>query len=164
MIVIVGILATFATLSIGNRAMDDRMQDEGQRFVQLFKLAEEESQIKGMPIGLRFTDKGYTFLVMNDKRLWVDYGQGVLRYRPVAQPFYTELHVEGRLVPPAVDEDKPGIDPEEARRKVQPQIMILPGGETTSFALDLKVLNYRAYFHVEADALGRMQYERRTLQ
>ena len=79
MIVIVGILATFATLSIGNRAMDDRMQDEGQRFVQLFKLAEEESQIKGMPIGLRFTDKGYTFLVMNDKRLWVDYGQGVLR-------------------------------------------------------------------------------------
>ena len=84
--VIVGILATFATLKIGNRSMDDRLQTESERFEQLVKLAQEESQVKGIPIGLRFTTSGYQFLSLNDKGQWVDYGQGALRDRPLIAP------------------------------------------------------------------------------
>ncbi|MDR3415837.1 MAG: type II secretion system minor pseudopilin GspH [Nevskia sp.] len=163
-IVIVGILATFISLSIGNRPLDDRLQAESERIEQLLKLAEEESQVKGMALGLRFTSTGYQFLALNDKAQWTDYGQvsGILRTRALMQPFYSELHIEGRMVPPA--QDQATADPRNGKQPVQPQILLLPGGETTAFELDLKAPGYRPYFHMEADALGRIRRERRWQQ
>jgi general secretion pathway protein H len=158
-ITIIGILAAVVGLKIGNRALDDRMQVEAERFHQLLQLAQEETQVKGIALGLRFTATGYEFLTLNDKGLWVEYGSGALRPRRVEPPFFTELHVEGRMVPPAQDA-RPGADPREDKAKIQPQILLLPGGETTAFALDLKAQNYPSWFHVEADALGRIREER----
>jgi general secretion pathway protein H len=165
-IVIIAILATYASLSIGNRALDDRLEAESERLEQLIKLAQEESQVKGIPIGVRFTTAGYEFLAMNDKRQWVDYGQGaaVLRQRRLAVPFYAELYVEGRMVAPDPDQQAAADPRSPADRKIQPQILLLPGGEDTAFAVDLKAQNYRSYFHLESDALGRMQRQRRWLQ
>ncbi len=160
-IFIIGVLATFVSLKIGSRALDDRLQTESERFEQLVKLAQEESQVKGVPIGLRFTTGGYQFLALNDKGQWQDYGQGALRARPLTAPFYAELHVEGRMVAPAQD-GQPGPGPDQ--QKVQPQIVLLPGGECTAFAVDVKAQNYASYFHIESDALGRMLHERRSLQ
>ncbi len=162
-IVIMGILATFVSLKIGNRALDDRLQTESERFEQLVKLAQEESQVKGVPIGLRFTTSGYQFLALNDKREWVDYGQGALRPRPLMAPFYAELHVEGRMIPPAQDQ-KPGASSRDEKQKIQPQIVLLPGGESSAFSVDVKAQNYASYFHIESDVLGRLQFERRSLQ
>ena len=162
-IFIIGVLATFVSLKIGSRTLDDRLQTESERFEQLVKLAQEESQVKGVPIGLRFTNSGYQFLALNDKGLWVDYGQGALRARPLSPPFYAELQVEGRMVAPAQDENQ-GSSIDNQKQKVQPQIMLLPGGECTAFAVDVKAQNYPSYFHIESDALGRMLHERRSLQ
>jgi general secretion pathway protein H len=157
-IVIIGILAAVVGLKIGNRAMDDRMQTEAQRFYQLLQLAQEETQVKGIALGLRFTASGYQFLALNDKGLWVEYGNGVLRPRAVEPPFFTELHVEGRMVPPAQDQQRGDVSKDKP--KLQPQILLLPGGETTAFALDLKAQNYPSWFHIESDALGRLREER----
>lgn len=162
-IFIIGILATFVGLKMGNRQLDDRLQTESQRFEQLVKLAQEESQMKGIPIGLRFTTSGYQFLTFDDKGRWVEYGQGALRPRPLLAPFYAELHVEGRMVPPAQDA-KPGATSADEKQKIQPQIVLLPGGESSAFAVDVKAQNYLSYFHIESDALGRIQHERRSLQ
>jgi len=164
-IVIIGILATYVSLSIGNRAMDDRLESESQRVEQLVRLAEEESQVKGIALGIRFTATGYQFLALNDKGQWADYSQagGVLRTRHLAPPFYTELHIEGRMVPPA-QELQPGTDTQAAKKPIEPQILLLPGGETTAFEVDLKAPGYRPYVHVESDALGRTRRERRWQQ
>jgi len=162
-IFIIGILATFAALKVGNRTLDDRLQTESERFAQLMQLAQEESQVKGMPIGLRFTSSGYQFLAPDEKGQWIDYSQGALQKRPLQTPFYAELQVEGRMVPPAQDQ-QPGSLALNQEQKVQPQILFLPGGEVTAFAVDMKVQGYPYYFHIESDALGRMQFGRRALQ
>jgi general secretion pathway protein H len=162
-IVIMSVLATFVGLKIGNRALDDRLQTESERFEQLMKLAQEESQVKGVPIGVRFTTSGYQFLSFNDKGQWVEYNQGALRTRLLLTPFYAELQVEGRMVAPAQD-DKPGADLDNQKKKIQPQILLLPGGESSAFAVDVKAQNYPSYFHIESDVLGRIQRERRSLQ
>lgn len=162
-ITIIGILAAVVGLKIGNRALDDRMQAEAERFHQLLQLAQEETQVKGIALGLRFTTTGYQFLTLNDKGLWVEYGSGVLRPRRIEPPFFTELHVEGRMVAPAQDQPQGGA-PNDPKNKLQPQILLLPGGETTAFALDLKALNYPSWFHLEADALGRIKQERQYAQ
>jgi general secretion pathway protein H len=161
-ITIIGILATVLSLKIGNRALDDRMQVEAERFYQLMQLAQEETDVKGVALGLRFTEDGYQFLALNDKGQWTEYGNGVLRTRHLDPAFYTELHVEGRMVPPAQSQQHGGLNDE--KNKVQPQILLLPGGETSAFALDLKAQNYPSWFHIESDALGRMREERQYAQ
>lgn len=167
--VIIGILATLVSLKIGNRSLDDHLETESDRLEQLYKLAQEEAQVKGIPIGLRFTASGYQFVSVNDQGQWVDYGQvvNVLRQRHLAQPFYTELYVEGRMVPPAAD-PKPTTtiisSDQNSKPQLLPQVMLMPGGEDTPFAVDVKAPGYRSYFHIEADALGRVLRERRYQQ
>jgi general secretion pathway protein H len=168
-IVIIGIMATFVSLKIGNRALDDHLEAESVRIQQLYQLAQEEAQVKGIVIGMRFTASGYQFVTLNDQGQWVDYGQvaNVLRQRRLGAPFYTELYVEGRMVPPA-----PDVRPtttiissdQDKKPQLQPQVMLMPGGECTPFAVDIKAPNYGSYFHFEADALGRVLRERRYLQ
>lgn len=163
-IVIIGIMAALIGLKIGTRTLDDRLQTEAERFDQLLRLAEEESQVKGIPLGLRFTADGYEFLALNDKQLWANYDSGVLRKRTLEAPFYTELHVEGRMVPPAQD-SQPGDDqPRKDKKKIEPQVLILPGGEMTAFAVDVKAQSYRSWFHIETDSLGRIVEQRRSEQ
>ncbi len=164
-IVIIGVLVTFATLSIGDRALDDRLEAESKRLEQLLRLAEDEADLKGVAIGLSFSNAGYRFLVIDNSRNWVDYAQsGILRGRALLPPFYPELRIEGRLIPPASEEQPKKTDAkadDKAAKAFQPQVLLLPGSQMTPFALDLKSPNYKSYFHLEGDALGRITRERR---
>lgn len=175
-IVIIGIIVTFASLSIGNRALDDRLEAESKRIEQLLKLAEDEADLKGIAIGLVFTPDGYRFLISDPGNRWVDYAQsGVLRSRALLQPFFTELRMEGRLIPPLATADATTAvavpatsgnaadsEADEAAR-LKPQVLLLPGGQMTPFTLDLKAPGYPSYFRIEGDLLGRVSRERRML-
>jgi general secretion pathway protein H len=174
-ILIIGVIVTFASLSIGDRALDDRLEAEAKRLEQLLRLAEEEADLKGAPLGLSFTVTGYRFLVADRAHGWTDYAKGgVLRSRDILPPFYTELHVEDRLIPPAPaaaergKDDKAGAKSEAeggerdaaADAKNAPQVLLLPGGQMTPFTLDLKAPNYGSWFRIEGDALGRLKRTR----
>lgn len=175
-IVIIGIIVTFASLSIGNRALDDRLEAEAKRLEQLLRLAEDEADLKGIAIGLVFTKDGYRFLTPSSTQSWDDYAQsGVLRSRALLQPFFAELRMEGRLIPPLPSAGeaetapaKPGAgaasdDEKDEAKKLKPQVLLLPGGQMTPFTLDLKAPNYPSYFRIEGDLLGRVSRERRQL-
>jgi general secretion pathway protein H len=162
-IFIIGILATLVTLSIGNRTLDDRLENESVRMEQLLRLAQEDAQLKGIVIGVRFTAGGYEFLTLDDKSHWVDYAQsGTLRARRLDQPFFAQLQIEGRMVPPAPDLPAGGAG-DDPQQQPRPQILLLPGGESTVFAIDLLAPRYRPFYHIEADALGHLMRERRML-
>ena len=162
-IVIIGILATLVSMSVGNRPLDDRMENESERVEQLIRAAMEESEMKGIAIGMRITADSYEFVALNPKGKWADYpSDGTLRKRKFADPITPQLHVDGRMVPPASDassaqpifEDKDGP-------KLDPQILLLPGGETSAFTIDLVAPSYPSYFHIESDSLGNLQRDRR---
>ncbi|MES2488463.1 MAG: type II secretion system minor pseudopilin GspH [Pseudomonadota bacterium] len=153
-IVIIGILATFATLSIGNRALDDRLEVESKRLEQTLKLALEEAETKGIDIGFIYTQEQYQFLALDKSGLWAPYvASGPLRPRPIPAPFYLELRIEDRPVQPASDVPD--------SKKIEPQILLLSSGEVTAFAVDIKAENYDPYYHIQADTLGKFQRERR---
>ena len=168
-IVIIGIIVTFASLSIGNRALDDRLEGESKRLEQLLRLAEDEADLKGIAIGLVFSKDGYRFLSADASRNWVDYAQsGILRSRPLLQPFFAELRMEGRLIPPLpstseVEAPRAG-EAEDESKKLKPQVLLLPGGQMTPFTLDLKAPNYPSYFRIEGDLLGRVKRERKQAE
>jgi general secretion pathway protein H len=156
---IIGIMATFVTLSIGNRGLDDRLEVESKRMQKLLQLGEDEADLKGMPIGVRFAESGYRFVAVDNTRKWVDYAQGgPLRPRNLMQPFYPDLRVEGRPAAPA--SDKPENKDKDRDEGLKPQVLLLPGGQMTAFTLDLRAPNYPSYFRIEGDALGHITRER----
>ncbi|MBI2383433.1 MAG: GspH/FimT family pseudopilin [Gammaproteobacteria bacterium] len=153
-VLIVGIIASFAVLSIGDRALDDKLDVEARRLHQLLALAAEEADVQGLELGLQLREDGYGFLGLDPHGKWVPYeGDSLFRDRSVTEPFYLELRVDGRAVPPAERGD--------AQHEAKPQVFLLSSGETTVFSVDVRARGHRPYYRVESDALGRMKLERR---
>jgi general secretion pathway protein H len=170
-VVLIGILATFAVLSVGNRALDDQLQNEASRTMALLQLAADEAQLKGLQIGLHYTASGYEFVVVDDKHHWSAYAEsGPLRQRTWTPPIVADLRVDGQLITPAPDNapappqqsqssdaqksDDPSKDP------LRPQVLLLSSGEMTPFSLDLKAPGVPSYYHIEGDLLGRLTMQR----
>lgn len=161
-IFIIGILATLVTLAIGNRPIDDRLDNEAARIEQLLRMAQDDAEVRGIAIGVRLTQDGYEFMAQDDKSHWVDYTQdGSLHPRRFTYPFVAQLQIEGRLVPPAQDAQSGDLNLDDPK-KIRPQILLLPGGESTEFAIDVGAPGYPVYYHIEADALGHLLRERRV--
>lgn len=174
-IVIIGILATFVSLSIGNRSTDDRLQSEAHRLEQLVTFASEQAQVQGMEIGLRTTTEGFEFMDQTNSGLWQSIDEGTLRPRQVDEPFYLELTVEGQKVRPLeVDRQREKKERDEkekkddakldldtkAKNKIQPQVFLLSSGDATAFWLDLKLKNYPAFYRLDCDVLSRCKLDR----
>jgi len=154
-ITIIGILATFATLSIGNRALDDRLEVESQRLEQVLKLAAEEAETKGLEIGFRYTQQQYEFLSIGKDGNWAPYSaSGPLRPRAIPEPFYLELRVEDRPTPPA------SVATTGKSTKIEPQILLLSSGEATAFSMDIKAQDYAPFYRIAVDALGKFERAR----
>ena len=175
--VIIAVLASLVTLSVSGRAVDDRMEAESRRLEQLFRIASDEAQAKGVELGFRHTPKGFEFVTPDSNTgRWRLLEDGMFRPRQVLEPFYLELRIDGRVVKPVSpaprapkeDEEEQQDEPqrhtsrqseEEERKKseaTQPQVLILSTGEMTSFTLDLKLKDLPSYYRIEGNALGQL--------
>lgn len=103
-VLIIGIVTTFAVLSIGGRSRDDQLQQEAQRTQAILELAADESQLKGLQIGLRYTVSGYEFVIADDRGRWVPYAlTGPLRQRAWPEGLSADLRIDGHLITPGPD-------------------------------------------------------------
>ena len=151
--VIIGIMLTFATIGFGGRSVDDRIQFEARRLDRTLRFALEEAEIKGLVIGFRYLPDRYEFLVPGDKG-WEPYTGGPFRPHPFAAPLTLQLRVEDRVVPPAQESEKG-----DEKADPKPQIMLLPSGEVTAFRLVVGAGGSRTQYAVESDALGRFSFD-----
>ena len=152
-VLIMGMMATFAVLSIGGRALDDRMDTEARRLDELLLLAADEAVLQGVELGFVYTTDGYAFLTLKDGE-WIPVPNfESLRPRTLADPFYLELRVEDRPVPP--------VKMDEPKEKLKPQVTLLSSGESTGFSLRVRAHDYGVYFQIDGDAMGRMKMERK---
>lgn len=179
--VIIALLAMVVSLSVGGRAVDDRMEAESRRLEQLLRIASDEAQAKGVELGFRHTPKGFEFVTPDTQSgRWRLIEDGMFRPREVLAPFYLELRIDGRVVAPVPPAPREGADndelpivtarpstdrktEEEERERVeatQPQVLILSTGEMTAFTLDLRLKEQPAYYRLEGNALGQLSLER----
>ena len=150
-VVIVGIMATFAVISIGSRSLDERLSIEARRLQELFAAATDEAVLQGVELGFVQTRDGYEFVLLKDGK-WVPADEGPLRPRPVAEPFFLSLVVEGRRVAPYVPDQKV---------ELKPQVLVLSSGENTEFALEIRARDFAPHYLVKGDVLGRVTMERK---
>lgn len=155
-VLIIGILATFFGLSIGNRSLDERMETEAKRLQKTLQLASEEAEAKGMQIGFRYTREGYEFLGLNEAGQWaVLTDTGPLRPRETQAPFEMLLCVEGHAIAPALPRDNP-------KSKLEPQVLLLSSGELTPFQISVQAPKLEDFFRITGEALGALKVERST--
>ncbi|MBI3171125.1 MAG: type II secretion system minor pseudopilin GspH [Hydrocarboniphaga effusa] len=152
-IVIIGIMASFAVLSLGSRALDERLDTEARRLNELIALAAEEAVLQGTELGFIQTADGYAFLVLKEGKWLPLEDNGALRPRALNEPFYLELRMEDRPVAAAKLDDE--------KVELKPQVLLLSSGEATAFRLDLHARNFAVYFQLEGDVLGRLKLERK---
>lgn len=152
-VAIIGVMATFALLSIGNRSLDDRLAVEARRLQEVMTLAADEAVLQGVELGFIQTPEGYEFLMLKDGQ-WAPLEEaGPLRARELTEPFYVQLQIEGRRVAP--------VDTGDAKQELKPQIVLLSSGDATEFVLDLRARQFDSYYRLQGDVLGRLTLDRK---
>jgi general secretion pathway protein H len=63
-LVLIGIIFSFAVLSLGRNDLAEAMERETRRLVTLIDMANDEAVIRGEELAIHFTDNGYAFLVL----------------------------------------------------------------------------------------------------
>ena len=122
-IVIIGIIISFASLSIGQNT-SRIVQDEAERLHGLIQLAGEEAVLQGRELALEFDHDRYRFLELGTADWQPIEADKMLRERPLPEAVRVKLMLED-VVTSFKD------------KKKLPRIFILSSGELTPFDLTL---------------------------
>jgi general secretion pathway protein H len=123
-IVIIGIIVSFANLSIGQNT-SRIVQDEAERLHGLIQLAGEEAVLQGRELALEFDRHRYQFLEFGSEGFKPVEEDQMFRERELPDAVEFELLLEGA---PTKFDDKKNL----------PKIYILSSGELTPFEMTLK--------------------------
>ena len=120
---IIGVIVTFATLSISQHS-DRYVEDEAKRIHHLLRLASEEAVLRGQELSLMLTRTGYSFAALSG---------------PKWEPLTDDRFFRAREFPETVDVKLSIYDDEVdlSNREKPAQIYLLSSGEVTPFTLTL---------------------------
>jgi general secretion pathway protein H len=145
-LVLIGIVAGFATLALPGHGPGEQLAGEARRLRALIELNHHEAVLLGESRGVRFSNRGYEFLALDRGGLWepvVD--SDLLQRRRLPEELELRLEVEGA----PVDLDATPLEP---------QIVLQASGEATDFAARLETRESRGYT-VTGDVLGNLRTE-----
>jgi general secretion pathway protein H len=129
-VVIIGIVVTFAVLSV-NFKQGHELKEQAERLTELIKLARQESILNARELAVQLGDGGYRFFALNDQGKWVPWeDQGP--YHPVDFPedVRMDVTIEGQK-----SDTDTGLGGDEAPTSL---VYILSSGELTPFELTLQ--------------------------
>lgn len=143
---IIGVIVTFASLSIGQHG-DRYVEDEAKRLHHLLRLASEEAVLRSQELSLQLTSTGYSFATL----------QGPQWEPIVDDPFFREREFSQMMsVKLIVHEEEVNLgDSEQPAR-----IYLLSSGELTPpFVLTLKGESEVVY-KIDGEVTGQLNYQR----
>jgi general secretion pathway protein H len=144
-LVIIGIIVSLATLSLGNNEAR-QVQQEVDRLSALIELAKEEALFNAQELGISFWQNGYAFSHLEDQQ-WVPVvGDNELRPRTLPEGLSMALYLEGL-------EAALSRTPQQRKR---PHVFIMSSGEITPFQVTIGAGD--TYVTLTADALGNLAY------
>lgn len=147
-LVIVGIILTTVTLSIGGDPRGAEMQREAQRIIALLQLASEEAVLHNQQLAVHFGADEYRFMVLRDDQ-WTPLSDDP-QLRPRTLPAGIELQLELQDSPP------PTLETQESE---MPQVFLLSSGEMTPFIVTFSAPQTERRLQVSATLLGRLELQ-----
>ena len=131
-VVIIGVFAGAAVLSIGVVGSDREIEREVFRLRTLLELLHEEAVMQNRDYGVLFSESGYRFYIYDNERLlWFEpVDDRFLAARELEQPLSLGLALEDRDVTLEIE-----FEP-EALEEPAPQVTLLSSGEVTPFEVE----------------------------
>ncbi|MBI5463227.1 MAG: type II secretion system minor pseudopilin GspH [Gammaproteobacteria bacterium] len=160
-VLIIGIVLSFAVLSLGGDRRGEELGREARQFTELLRLAAEQTVMRGEEWGVQIGVDDYRFLVYTDKGWAVQEDDDLFRARTLTEGTELQVELEGREIvlggtAPA-DEDKE-TDAEDADAP-KPTLFILSSGEISPFVARFAAKETEQRFEVKADARGALTVE-----
>ena len=155
-VIIIGVLASLAILSLGSTGRDGQLETERDRLVALIDYVRERAALQTVEYGLRCQQDGYQFVEYDSrKNLWVtDELDETLRARPLPPGLELSLAVEDRpiVLPTRAQAAKKRDD-----AGLTPQVMLFSSGEVSRFELTLARPAAQRHVVVSAGADAKVQ-------
>lgn len=161
-IVVIGVIVSAATLSVGVLGRDSEAEDQMRRLWAVLQQAREETELQGLDIGMFVSAGGYEFLRYDGRKLtWVPIeGDKLFATRELPRGLHFRMWLESRevvLKPGLVDRaDK------DSQKKWPPQILVLSSGEIMPFELRVERDDAEALWRVSALPDSDLRIERRS--
>ncbi len=143
---IIGIILTFATLTVGNRTQE-ALGQEALRLSARLKLANEEAVMQAKEYAMEFTADGYRFLVFEKNEWRVLDQDDTLRARRLPSGFWIKVNLQDEPVQIKEDEKSPK------------RIYLLSSGEMSAFEIDFGAAQH-ADFRLTGQFDGSLKLER----
>lgn len=129
-LLLVGLLVSFAVLSVGGPSARDIQHEEARRILARMDLAREEAVMQARSLGVRFERDGYLFYGVRDGQWRMLEQGGLMDPHELPEAVAIDVEIDGLEVElfseDGGDEDGGDGDDEDA---VRPQIFFLAGGE-----------------------------------
>jgi general secretion pathway protein H len=161
-IVIIGVIISAASLSIGLLGEDRQSEEEARRFWAVLQQAREESELQAMDVAVFVAAEDYEFLRFDSRRNeWQQIQDDKLyAQRTLPEGLRFKLWLEGRetVLKPAL----PDRSKKDEMQKWPPQVMVLSSGEIMPFELHIERDGAEALWRVLALADNDLRLERRN--
>jgi len=161
-IVIIGVIVSVATLSLGVLGRDSQAEEQARRLWTVLKQAREEAELQGLDGGMFVSAQGYEFLRYDGRNLqWVPIeGDKLFATRELPPGLRFRLWLESRevvLKPEVVDRaDK------DSQKKWPPQITVLSSGDVMPFELQIEREGNEALWRVVVLPDNDLRIEKRA--
>ena len=161
-LVLIGIIFSFAVLSVSRNDQDEAMKRETRRLATLIDMASNEAVIRGQEIAIHFTEDGYAFQVLRIEGWQELPDDPLLKPHKLPPGFSVRIEVEG---------DPPGLGRKDKKAEatksgetgadetMTPQVYILSSGEMTPFSATFRAEESRIRYHLTATMLGKVEWE-----
>jgi len=162
-LLIIGVIVTFATLSSGVAGREKQTDNDVQRLIALMGLAGEEAVLRTRQLAVEFGEHDYRFL-RYESGAWAPLDDELLRPRELPPDVEVDLVLEGKAIvlQPPKQEDGPqdagGLSDQETPT-ANPQIIFLSSGESTPFDLTLTDEVTKKRYLIKGDPIGNIVLE-----
>lgn len=137
-IVIIGVIVSMATLSVGVLGRDREVEDETHRFWAVLQQAREEAELQSLDIAIFVAATDYEFLRFDSRRNeWETIVDDKLyAHRTLPEGLRFRLWLEGREV--VLKPTLPDRSKQDEHQRAPPQILVLSSGDLMPFELHLE--------------------------
>jgi len=147
-IVLLGIVTSFAVLSMGASSSERKMEEEAKRLHALIKIVREEAIIQAKEIAMEINQQEYSFLEYKNKK-WIPLTSKLFKTRSISEElkFSVETELKSKLF-------------EEKELKYL-RLYFLSSGEQTPFQMIITVKDiHYPYYQLTGEFNGKLKLKR----
>ncbi len=144
-LIIVSVLAGAIVLSYTGSTESRTLNAHAERLMLTFELARQRATLANEVWGVKFRFESYEFLRLLDDGEWHAIDEAPFQYRRIGEDYVIRMRTLGNSNRMRISASKPP----------EPDILIFPLGEVTSFEVSLEHRATRALRYVFSDGIGR---------